>query len=64
MVPVQVRHEEMIDPRVALRNVTGEPLAESQRQAFASLKQRVFAMLDGPTGSMATRDAAARVSGD
>ncbi len=52
------------DPRVALRNVTGEPLAESQRQAFASLKQRVFAMLDGPTGSVATRDAAARVSGD
>jgi murein DD-endopeptidase MepM/ murein hydrolase activator NlpD len=52
------------DPRVALRNVTGEPLAASQRQAFASLKQRVFALLDGPTGVVASRDVTGRISGD
>jgi murein DD-endopeptidase MepM/ murein hydrolase activator NlpD len=48
------------DPRVALRNVTGEPLAASQREAFASLKQRVFAMLDGAAG----HDGPARLGGD
>jgi murein DD-endopeptidase MepM/ murein hydrolase activator NlpD len=34
------------DPRVALRNVSGEPLASNQRRAFASRKATLFAMLD------------------
>lgn len=34
------------DPRVALRNVTGEPLAGSERSAFAALRARLFARLD------------------
>jgi murein DD-endopeptidase MepM/ murein hydrolase activator NlpD len=34
------------DPRVALRNVSGEPLSSGQRSAFASRKATLFAMLD------------------
>ena len=42
------------DPRVALRNVSGEPLASGQRGAFASRKARLFAMIDrAATGSSA-----------
>lgn len=37
-----------VDPRNALRNVTGEPLVASQRAAFANLKARLFAQLDFP----------------
>ncbi len=46
------------DPREALRNVTGEPLAAGQRTSFEHLKARLFARLDGPR---ATSTAAARV---
>ena len=53
------------DPRVALRNVTGEPLAAGQRATFEDLKARLFSRLDSPT---ATNTAAApvvsRVDGD
>lgn len=52
------------DPRVALRNVTGEPLAASQRAAFASLKQRLFAQLDQPLARLASRDLATGQAGD
>ena len=34
------------DPRVALRNVTGEPLSGSQRSVFVARKAALFAMLD------------------
>ena len=34
------------DPRLALRNVTGEPLDHAQRNAFDAIKVRLFAMLD------------------
>ncbi len=34
------------DPRLALRNVTGEPLDNAQRTIFGSVKARLFAMLD------------------
>ncbi len=37
------------DPRVALRNVTGEPLAKAQQTAFARLKAELFARLDEPS---------------
>ena len=35
------------DPRVVLRNVTGEPLAAAQRASFQDLKAQLFARLDG-----------------
>lgn len=35
------------DPRVVLRNVTGEPLAAAQRASFQDLKTQLFARLDG-----------------
>lgn len=35
------------DPRVALRNVTGEPLSAGQRSVFTARKAALFAMLDG-----------------
>ena len=35
------------DPRVVLRNVTGEPLAAAQRASFRDLKAQLFARLDG-----------------
>jgi len=50
------------DPRVALRNITGEPLAASQRAAFAALRSRIFAQLDAPLAH-ALRDAP-RVGGN
>ena len=34
------------DPRVALRSVTGEPLAGDDRPAFTALRSRLFARLD------------------
>jgi len=53
------------DPRVALRNVTGEPLAAGQRASFDDLKARLFARLDGPrTAHTAAGPAATRVAGD
>ncbi|MBL0939908.1 MAG: M23 family metallopeptidase [Gemmatimonadaceae bacterium] len=48
------------DPRVALRNVTGEPLAASHRGEFAALKARLFAQLDAPF----IRPVVARAGGD
>jgi len=33
------------DPRIAFRNVTGEPLAAAQRAAFTELKARIFSRL-------------------
>jgi murein DD-endopeptidase MepM/ murein hydrolase activator NlpD len=33
------------DPRIALKNVTGDPLASGQRAAFASRKAMLFAMM-------------------
>ncbi len=37
------------DPRVALKSVTGEPLASPDRVAFGELKARLFAMLESRT---------------
>ena len=37
------------DPRVALRNMSGEPLATADRSAFSSVKALLFARLDGGT---------------
>ena len=43
------------DPRVALRSVSGEPLASAQRGAFASRKAALFAMLErGVSGAPGT----------
>jgi murein DD-endopeptidase MepM/ murein hydrolase activator NlpD len=53
------------DPRVALRNVTGEPLAAGQRSSFADLKARLFARLDGaPTARTAAGPVVTRTAGD
>ncbi len=53
------------DPRVALRNVTGEPLAATQRVRFADLKARLFARLDGPrAANVASGVAVTRTAGD
>jgi murein DD-endopeptidase MepM/ murein hydrolase activator NlpD len=49
------------DPRVALRNVTGEPLAPGQRATFVQLKARLFALLDSPPAN--TRSAPSVASG-
>ncbi|WP_309670967.1 M23 family metallopeptidase [Gemmatimonas sp.] len=53
------------DPRVALRNVTGEPLASGQRASFDDLRARLFARLDGPrAASTAAAPVITRVAGD
>ena len=53
------------DPRVALRNVTGEPLASGQRASFDDLKARILARLDGTvTPPAAAGVASARVAGN
>ncbi len=52
------------DPRVALRHVTGEPLAASQRSVFAELKSRLFAQLDQPTSRVAHHGPSGRPDGD
>ena len=53
------------DPRLALRNVTGEPLAAGQRATFENLKARFFSRLDGPRSSnTAATPAVAGVDGD
>ena len=53
------------DPRLALRNVTGEPLAAGQRATFENLKARFFSRLDGPRASnTAATSAVAGVDGD
>ena len=49
------------DPRVALRNVTGEPLAPGQRATFVQLKARLFALLDSQPAN--TRSAPSVASG-
>lgn len=51
------------DPRVALRNQSGEPLAASQRRAFAELKARLFAQLEQGM-QLASRVTSTRPSGD
>ncbi len=71
-VLVNGRHR---DPRVALKNVTGEPLAAKQRSSFDQLKARLFSRLDAtlvgtqsagvPVARVpATSMSAARNSGD
>lgn len=40
------------DPRLALKNQTGEPLASNERSAFADLRARLFARLDAATNGM------------
>ena len=61
-VLVNGRHR---DPRVALRNVTGEPLAASQRAGFDDLKARLFARLDGTSvGQAAAGPVSTRITGD
>lgn len=53
------------DPRVALRNVTGEPLAAGQRASFEDLKARLFSRLDGARAtSAASAPVITRVAGD
>jgi murein DD-endopeptidase MepM/ murein hydrolase activator NlpD len=52
------------DPRVALKNQSGEPLAASQRQAFAVLKARLFSQLENPAYRTAGRSDAVRPNGD
>lgn len=58
-VLVNGRHR---DPRVALRNVTGEPLAAGLRSTFEQLKTRLFAQLD--TARVDGQTGIARTSGD
>ena len=53
------------DPRVVLRNVTGEPLAAAQRASFQDLKARLFARLDGTRSpNTAAGPVVTRVAGD
>jgi murein DD-endopeptidase MepM/ murein hydrolase activator NlpD len=52
------------DPRVALRNIAGEPLDARHRGEFAALKSRIFAQLDAPLGLIADRRVPVRVGGD
>jgi murein DD-endopeptidase MepM/ murein hydrolase activator NlpD len=53
------------DPRVALRNVTGEPLAAAHRASFADLKARLFARLDGALAAQTVAGpVGTRVAGD
>ena len=52
------------DPRVALRNVTGEPLAAAQRAEFVALKARLFAQLDAGQPTLAMRGEGVRGTGD
>jgi murein DD-endopeptidase MepM/ murein hydrolase activator NlpD len=52
------------DPRVALKNQSGEPLAASQRRAFEQLKSQLFAQLDQPSVRLAGRTVTARPDGD
>jgi murein DD-endopeptidase MepM/ murein hydrolase activator NlpD len=52
------------DPRVALKNQSGEPLAAAQRRAFEELKARLFAELEHPTPRIAVRPVPARPDGD
>lgn len=58
-VLVNGRHR---DPRVALRSVTGEPLAAGLRSTFEQLKTRLFAQLD--TARVDGQTGIARTSGD
>lgn len=43
------------DPRVVLRNQSGEPLASAQRRAFAELKAQLFAQLARRSAGVAAR---------
>lgn len=53
------------DPRVALRNVTGEPLAAGLRSTFIQLKTRLFSRLDAaPTPAKVAGVAVANPNGD
>lgn len=52
------------DPRIALRNITGEPLAASQRAAFDALKSRIFTQLDAPLVTSPLHGAAVRTGGN
>lgn len=52
------------DPRVALKNQSGEPLATAQRRAFQQLKSQLFALLEQSPSPLAGRTAAARPNGD
>lgn len=52
------------DPRVALRNQSGEPLAAAQRAAFVLLKARLFAQLDQPSVVTTGRYGPTRPSGE
>ncbi len=53
------------DPREALRNVTGEPLATGQRTSFENLKARLFSRLDGPRATnAAAAPVATRIAGE
>ncbi len=53
------------DPRVVLRNVTGEPLAAAQRASFQDLKAQLFARLDGTRSpNTAAGPVVTRVAGD
>ncbi len=40
------------DPRAALRNMSGEPLAATDRAAFGNVKAELFAMLDGASNGV------------
>jgi murein DD-endopeptidase MepM/ murein hydrolase activator NlpD len=52
------------DPRRALQNMSGEPLAASRRAAFDSFKTRIFTLLDAPVATTAVRTAASRPDGE
>jgi murein DD-endopeptidase MepM/ murein hydrolase activator NlpD len=54
------------DPRVALKNQSGEPLAAAQRRAFQALKNELFAQLDQPSDRPESRSVTvtARPNGD
>ena len=43
------------DPRIALRNVSGDPVAKSERAAFAAVRDMRLAALDAPASSGSER---------
>ena len=52
------------DPKTALKNMTGEPMAVAARSAFTELKSRLFARLDRVVGSPFVAQIGVGVRGD
>lgn len=52
------------DPRIALKNVSGEPLAPTKQAEFAALKNRLFAQLESGIARTALRSGNLASAGD